>query len=72
MSAGDDVGVRECNRKIRLLKDKYNEVTHKAGLDAHYDRMSVVNSGKTVDFTAKSGIINREKIIKSVGAKSSY
>jgi hypothetical protein len=38
-AAGDDVGVRECNRKIRLLKDKYNEITQKAGLDAHYDRM---------------------------------
>ena len=35
-AAGDDVGVRECNRKIRLLKDKYNELTQKAGLDAHY------------------------------------
>ena len=56
-AAGDDVGVRECNRKIRLLKEKYNEITQKAGLNAHYDRMSVVKSGKTVDFTAKSGII---------------
>lgn len=70
-AAGDDVGVRECNRKIRLLKDKYNEVTQKAGLDAHYDRMSVIKSGKTVDFTAKSGIIYSDKIIRSVGAKSS-
>lgn len=43
-AAGDDVGVRECNRKIRLLKDKYNEITQKAGLDAHYDRMSVTRS----------------------------
>lgn len=57
-AAGDEVGVRECNRKIRLLKDKYNEITRKAGLDAHYDRMSVVKSGKTVDIVAKSGIIN--------------
>ncbi len=57
-AAGDDVGVRECNRKIRLLKEKYNEITQKAGLDAHYDRMSVVKSGKTVDFATKSGIIN--------------
>ena len=56
-AAGDDVGVRECNRKIRLLKDKYNEITQKAGLDPHYDRMSVVKSGKTVDFATKSGII---------------
>lgn len=47
ISSGDDVGVRECNRKIRLLKDKYNEVTQKAGLDAHYDRMSVVK-GETI------------------------
>ena len=38
-AAGDDVGVRECNRKIRLLKEKYNEITQKAGLNAHYDRM---------------------------------
>ena len=70
-AAGDDVGVRECNRKIRLLKDKYNEITQKAGLDAHYDRMNVVKAGKTVDFTTKSDIIYGEKIIKSVGAKSS-
>lgn len=69
-AAGDDVGVRECNRKIRLLKEKYNEITQKAGLDAHYDRMSVVKSGKTVDIATKSGIIYGEKIIKSVGAKS--
>lgn len=43
-AAGDDVGVRECNRKIRLLKEKYNEITLKAGLDAHYDRISVARS----------------------------
>lgn len=53
-AAGDDVGVRECNRKIRLLKDKYDEITQKAGLDAHYDRMSVV---KTVDKVVKNDII---------------
>ncbi len=70
-AAGDDVGVRECNRKIRLLKDKYDEITQKAGLDAHYDRMSVVKSGKTVDIATKSGIIYGEPIVKSVGAKSS-
>lgn len=63
--------MRECNRKIRLLKEKYNEITLKAGLDTHYDRMSVVKSGKTVDFAARSGIIYGDKIIKSVGAKSS-
>ncbi len=47
-AAGDDVGVRECNRKIRLLKDKYDEITQKAGLDPHYDRMgkaSIKQSG---------------------------
>ncbi len=43
-AAGDDIGVRECNRKIRLLKEKYSEITQKAGLDTHYDRMSVVRS----------------------------
>ncbi len=48
-AAGDDVGVRECNRKIRLLKNKYNEITQKAGLNAHYDRMSVVKSNKAVN-----------------------
>ncbi|MBQ3006761.1 MAG: hypothetical protein IJD78_04280 [Clostridia bacterium] len=60
-AAGDDVGVRECNRKIRLLKDKYNEVTQKAGLDAHYDRTSVTKSGKTVDSDPLYDIIKREK-----------
>ena len=60
-AAGDDVGVRECNRKIRLLKDKYDEITQKAGLDAHYDRMSVVKSGKDVDFNPIAAIIKREK-----------
>lgn len=53
-AAGDDVGVRECNRKIRLLKDKYDEITQKAGLDPHYDRMGVV---KTVDKVVKNDII---------------
>ncbi len=60
-AAGDDVGVRECNRKIRLLKDKYNEISQKAGLDVHYDRMSVTKSGKSVDFDSLSAIIKREK-----------
>lgn len=44
-AAGDEIGVRECNRKIRLYKDKYNEITEKAGLNAHYDRMNVVKGG---------------------------
>ena len=57
-AAGDEVGTREAKRKIRLLRDKYNEVTEKAGLDAHYDRMNVVKSGKSVDIAEKSGIIN--------------
>lgn len=61
-AAGDDVGVRECNRKIRLLKDKYNEVTRKAGLDPHYDRMSVTKSGKDVDISI-SNIYKQSKII---------
>lgn len=66
-AAGDDVGVRECNRKIRLLKDKYNEITQKAGLDPHYDRMSVVKSGKIVDIATKSGIINTDNSFHSYG-----
>ena len=41
-AAKDDVGVRECNRKIKALKEKYDEVTQKAGLNTHYNRMSVV------------------------------
>ena len=61
-AAGDDVGVRECNRKIRLLKDKYNEITQKAGLNAHYDRMSVVKSGKNVDVPI-SNTFKKVKII---------
>lgn len=40
-AAGDTEGVRQCNRKIKLLKEKYNYVTQKAGLDPHYDRMSI-------------------------------
>lgn len=65
-AAGDDVGVRECNRKIRLLKDKYNEITQKAGLNAHYDRMSVVKSGKNVDVP----ISNTFKKVKIIGNKT--
>lgn len=53
-AAGDDVGVRECNRKIRLLKEKYNEITLKAGLDTHYDRMSVVKSGKAASSATRN------------------
>lgn len=53
-AAGDDVGVRECNRKIRLLKDKYNEITQKAGLDAHYDRRSVVKSTKAASSATRN------------------
>ena len=49
--------MRECNRKIRLLKDKYNEITQKAGLDAHYDRMSVVKAPSTIDISQKNSII---------------
>ena len=53
-AAGDDVGVRECNRKIRLLKDKYNEITKKAGLNAHYDRMSAVKSTNAANEAVKN------------------
>lgn len=53
-AAGDDVGVRECNRKIRLLKDKYDEITQKAGLDAHYDRMSVSRSTNAASEATKN------------------
>lgn len=42
-AAGDIVGIRESKRKIRLLRDKYNEITEKAGLDTHYDRMNILS-----------------------------
>lgn len=45
----------------KALKNKYNEVTQKAGLDPHYDRMSIVKSGKAVDFDPLPAIIKREK-----------
>ena len=61
-AAGDDVGVRECNRKMRLLKDKYSEISQKAGLDTHYDRMSVVKSNKTVN-ERQYGVMYGEKAI---------
>lgn len=70
-AAGDDVGVLKANRKIRMLREKYDMITQKAGLDPHYDRMSVPRTAKSVDNAVKSGIIYGEKIIKSVGAKSS-
>lgn len=61
-AAGDDVGVRECNRKIKLLKEKYNEITQKAGLDAHYDRMGVVKSNNAVN-EKQYGVMYGEKAI---------
>ncbi len=61
-AAGDDVGVRECNRKIRLLKEKYNEITLKAGLDTHYDRMSVVKSQKEIDIAIENAIIEKSRL----------
>ncbi|MBR4858127.1 MAG: hypothetical protein IKU08_02975 [Clostridia bacterium] len=53
-AAGDDVGVRECNRKIRLLKDKYNEISQKAGLDTHYDRMNTFKATKAASSAIKN------------------
>ena len=68
-AAGDEVGVRECNRKIRLLKEKYNEITLKAGLDTHYDRMSVVKSRmsvvksqKEIDNARENAIIEKSRL----------
>ncbi|MBQ3007039.1 MAG: hypothetical protein IJD78_05695 [Clostridia bacterium] len=65
MSSGDDVGVRECNRKIRLLKDKYNEVTQKAGLDPHYDRMSVVKGSNNINTFYRNKNITHRKTAES-------
>ena len=53
-AAGDDVGVLKANRKIRMLREKYDMITQKAGLDPHYDRMSVPRTAKSVDNSAKS------------------
>lgn len=64
-AAGDDVGVRECNRKIRLLKDKYDEITQKAGLDAHYDRMSVVKGSNNIDTLYRNKNITHRKTAES-------
>lgn len=73
-AAGDDVGVRECDRKIRLLKDKYNEITQKAGLNAHYDRMSIAKSvfpvakdEKSIDNKLENDIIQLKKKETTVG-----
>lgn len=63
-AADDDVGVRECNRKIRLLKDKYNEITQKAGLDPHYDRMgkaTVIQTGGKYTIGTYEWKIRREE-----------
>ena len=58
-AAGDDVGVLKANRKIRMLREKYDMITQKAGLDPHYDRMSVPRTAKSVDFSVKSDIIEK-------------
>lgn len=42
-AAKDEVGIRECNRKTKALRIKYDEITQKAGLNEHYNRMSVVS-----------------------------
>lgn len=59
-AAGDDVGVLKANRKIRMLREKYDMITQKAGLDPHYDRMSVPRTAKSVDFLEKKSIIKTE------------
>lgn len=41
-ASGDKVGMREANRKITELKNKYIEITDKAGISSHLDRASVV------------------------------
>ncbi len=72
-AAGDTVGVRECDRKIRLAKERYNRITEKAGLDPRYNRMNVVKSAKSIDFVEKSDIIKPqgaeavEKTFKEIG-----
>lgn len=60
-AAGDEVGTREAKRKFRALRDKYNEITEKAGLDAHYDRMNVVEgSNNTNAFYRNKNITHRK------------
>lgn len=68
-AAGDDVGVLKANRKIRMLREKYDMITQKAGLDPHYDRMSVPRTAKSIDFSEKKSIIKLES--KAMFRKSS-
>lgn len=61
-AAGDDVGVLKANRKIRMLREKYDMITQKAGLDPHYDRMSVPRTAKSIDNSGESSIITKGSI----------
>lgn len=54
-AAGQPDLVREAREKIRILGNKYKEVSEKAGLPTRAERMRIYS--KTVDKSGKSGII---------------
>ena len=56
-ASGDNIGVKQLKTKLRVIEDKYKDIADKTGMKPQWQRMSVVK-GKTIDKSAKSGIIN--------------
>lgn len=61
-ASGDKEGVRQLRDRLNAINEKYNKIAEASGIKAQPQRMSIVK-GKTVDNTAKSGIINYAKSI---------
>ena len=54
--SGDNVLAKECNANIKSIREKYDDLCDKTGLEPRLERMAVYNS-KNVDNGGKSGII---------------
>lgn len=55
-AAGNNVYAEDCDGRIKVYRDKYDELCDKVGLEKRYDRMASYK-GKTIDNSSRSDII---------------
>ncbi|MBQ9091505.1 MAG: hypothetical protein IJY52_04460, partial [Anaerotignum sp.] len=70
-AAGQSDLVREATEKMRILGNKYKEVSEKAGLPTRAERMRVFSRRKTVEKADERGIIKKRRDMAQGMRKSS-
>ena len=58
-AAGNNTEARNQSQRLKAIEEKYQLIADKTGIKAQYERMAVVK-GKSVDKSAKSGIIKEQ------------